>query len=112
MSWRQEFQEFAVKGNAVDMAVGIVIGAAFGRIVSSLVDDLIMPPIGLLLGGVDFRNLFVSLRGEYATLAEAREAGAPVLAYGNFLQTTLDFIVIAAAVFLVVRAINRLRRQS
>lgn len=112
MSLPSEFREFAAKGNAVDMAVGIVVGAAFGKIVSSAVSDLIMPPLGLLLGGVDFRNLFVSLRGDYATLAEAQAAGAPVLAYGSFAQTVLDFLIVAGAVFLLVRAINRLRRPT
>lgn len=112
MSWLREFREFAVKGNAVDMAVGIVIGAAFGNVVSSAVNDLIMPPLGLLLGGVDFRNLFVSLKGDYATLAEAQAAGAPVLAYGSFAQTVLDLLIVAGAVFLVVKAINRARRPT
>lgn len=112
MSWLREFREFAVKGNAVDMAVGIVIGAAFGKVVSSAVNDLIMPPLGLLLGGVDFRNLFVSLKGDYATLAEAQAAGAPVLAYGSFAQTVLDLLIVAGAVFLVVKAINRARRPT
>lgn len=112
MSWLKEFREFAVKGNAVDLAVGIVIGAAFGKIVTSIVNDLIMPPIGYLLAGVNFRSLFVSLSGEFPTLDAAREAGAPVLAYGNFIQTVIEFVIVAAAVFMLVKAINRLRRPA
>jgi large conductance mechanosensitive channel len=108
-----EFREFAVKGNAVDMAVGIIIGAAFGKIVSSLVKDVIMPPIGLLVGGVDFRGLFLTLGGgTYETLAQAQKAGAPTLNYGNFLQTVVDFIIIAFAVFLMIKGINSLRRKQ
>ena len=104
-----EFREFINKGNAIDLAVGVVIGAAFGKIVDSLVNDLIMPVIGLLTGGVDFSQRFVVLAGVGgATLEEARKNGA-VLAYGNFLNTVLQFVVIAFAIFLVVRQINRLR---
>ena len=109
----QEFKEFAVKGNMVDMAVGIIIGSAFGGLVRSLVDDIVMPPIGTLLGGVDFTDLMVPLDGNsYESLATAREAGAPVLAYGSFLQTCLNFLIVAWAVFLLVKAINRLRRRQ
>jgi large conductance mechanosensitive channel len=109
----REFREFAVKGNAIDLAVGVIIGGAFGKIVSSLVDDLIMPPLGLLLGGVDFKNLFVNLgSGGYATLAEAKAAGAPVLSYGNFLQSVVDFVIVAWVIFLMVKAINRMRRKE
>lgn len=109
----QEFREFAIKGNAVDMAVGIIIGAAFGKIVSSLVKDVVMPPIGLLLGGVDFTGLFVTLSsGTYATLAQAQKAGAPTLNYGNFLQTVVDFLIIAAAIFLMIKGMNALRRKQ
>lgn len=109
----QEFREFAVKGNAVDMAVGIIIGAAFGKIVSSLVKDVIMPPIGLLLGGVDFKGLFLTLGGgTYATLAQAQKAGAPTLNYGTFIQTVVDFLIIAFAIFLMVKGINALRRKE
>jgi large conductance mechanosensitive channel len=109
----QEFREFAVKGNAVDMAVGIIIGAAFGKIVSSLVKDIVMPPIGLLLGGVDFTGLFVTLGGgTYATLAQAQKAGAPTLNYGNFLQTVVDFVIIAFAIFLMIKGMNTLRRKQ
>lgn len=109
----QEFREFAVKGNAVDMAVGIIIGAAFGKIVSSLVKDIIMPPIGLLLGGVDFSGLFLALGGgTYETLAQAQKAGVATLNYGTFLQTVVDFVIIAFAVFMMVKGINALRRKQ
>jgi len=106
----KEFKEFAVKGNMIDMAVGIIVGAAFGKVVTSLVNDLIMPPIGLLLGKVDFKTLFVNLSSTpYATLAEAEKAGAPVLRYGLFINTALDFLIVAFAIFLVVKQVNRLR---
>jgi len=109
----KEFKEFAMRGNVLDMAVGIIIGGAFGKIVSSFVGDVLMPPIGLLLGGVDFTNLFVSLGGgEYATLAAAEEAGAPVLKYGLFLNTVIDFLIVAFAIFLMIRAINSLQRPA
>ncbi len=109
----KEFREFAVKGNVVDMAVGIIIGAAFGAIVKSLVDDVIMPPIGLLIGRVDFANLYVNLSGgTYGSLGEARDAGAAVIAYGAFLNSVLSFLLVAFAVFLLVKAINRLRREE
>jgi large conductance mechanosensitive channel len=108
----KEFREFAVKGNVMDLAVGVIIGAAFGKIVSALVDDLVMPPLGLLLGGVDFSQKFVSLRGQYPTLAEAQAAGAPVLAYGHFLQTVFDFFLVACAVFLLVKVVNAARRKQ
>jgi large conductance mechanosensitive channel len=108
----KEFKEFAVKGNVVDMAVGIIIGAAFGKIVSSLVNDLLMPPIGLLLGKVDFSNLFVNLSGKsYETLSSAKAAGAATLNYGLFINTVIDFIILALAIFLMVRQVNRLKRQ-
>jgi large conductance mechanosensitive channel len=108
----QEFKEFAMRGNVVDMAVGIIIGAAFGKIITSLVNDIIMPPIGLLLGGVDFSNLYLNLSGgSYASLAEAKAAGAATINYGAFLNTVIDFIIVAFAIFLVVRAINRMKRQ-
>src|SRR4028119_2471649 len=114
MSLLKEFKEFAVKGNVVDLAIGIVIGAAFGRIVSSLVDDVIMPPIVKLIGGADFSNLFIPLdekaRG-IASLEEAKKAGA-VIAYGNFLQNCINFLIIAFAIFLLVKAINRFRRKE
>jgi large conductance mechanosensitive channel len=109
----REFREFAVKGNVVDLAVGIIIGVAFGKIVSSLVDDVIMPPIGLLLGQVDFSNLFINLSGqEFASLAAARAAGAPVVAYGSFINTVISFVIVAFAVFLLVKQINRLKRYA
>ncbi|MCX8103579.1 MAG: large conductance mechanosensitive channel protein MscL [Candidatus Bipolaricaulota bacterium] len=108
----KEFKEFAMRGNVLDMAIGIIIGAAFGKIVSSFVNDILMPPIGLLLGRVDFSNLFINLSGvPYASLAEAKAAGAPTINYGVFLNTVLDFVIVAFAVFLVIRQINRLRRQ-
>ena len=108
----KEFKEFALRGNMLDMAVGIILGAAFGNIVSSLVNDILMPPVGLLLGRVDFSNLFLSLSGHpYATLAEARAAGAPTLNYGVFVNVVMHFLIVAFAVFLLVRQINRLRRR-
>jgi len=109
----KEFREFAMRGNVVDMAVGIIIGAAFGRIVSSLVSDVLMPPIGLLLGGVDFSNLFINLSSQpYASLAEAQAAGAPTINYGMFLNAVLDFVIIAFAIFVVVKQLNRLKRPE
>lgn len=113
MGMMQEFKDFAVKGNAIDMAVGIIIGAAFGKIVSSIVDDLVMPVVGKLMGGVDFSGLFFNLgEGEFATLAAAKEAGAATLNYGNFIQTALDFVIIAFAIFMMVKAINNLKRKE
>jgi large conductance mechanosensitive channel len=113
----KQFREFALRGNVVDMAVGIIIGAAFGAIVSSLVADVIMPPIGLLLGNVDFSDLFVVLRegaapGPYASLAAAREAGAVTLNYGVFVNSIISFLIIAFSVFILVTQMNRLRRQA
>ncbi len=106
----EEFKKFALRGNVVDMAVGIIIGAAFGKIVSSAVNDLIMPPIGLLLGGVDFSNLFINLgEGTYLTLAAAEEAGAPILKYGVFINTVLDFVIVAFAIFMAIRMMNKLK---
>ena len=113
MSLIKEFKEFAIKGNAVDMAVGIVIGGAFGKIVSSLVNDVIMPPIGRLLGSVDFTSLFINLGAEnFATLAEAKAAGAPTLNYGSFIQTIVDFIIVAMAIFAMIKAMNMLRKKE
>jgi large conductance mechanosensitive channel len=113
MSIIQEFREFAVKGNMVDLAVAVIIGAAFGKIIDSLVKDVIMPIIGLFLGGVDFNNLFVTLgSASYATLAEAEKAGAAVLRYGAFLQTVVDFLIIAWVVFIAIKAINRMKREQ
>ncbi|MGB7291392.1 MAG: large conductance mechanosensitive channel protein MscL [Thermodesulfobacteriota bacterium] len=113
----KDFKEFAVKGNVVDMAVGIIIGAAFGTIVTSLVNDVIMPPIGLLLGNVDFSNLFAVLKdgtpaGPYASLADAEKAGAVAVFYGKFINTIISFVIVAFAVYLVVRSINRLKREQ
>ena len=105
----KEFKEFAMRGNVVDMAVGIIIGAAFGTIVKSLVADIIMPPIGMLLGGVDFTDFFITLSGgTYATLEAAKEAGAVTLNYGAFINTVISFIIVAFAVFLLIKQINRL----
>jgi large conductance mechanosensitive channel len=117
MSVMKEFREFAVKGNVVDMAVGIIIGAAFGTIVRSLVEDIIMPPVGMMLGGVAFENFFMVLRqgaeaGPYLTLEEARAAGAVTINYGVFVSTMVSFLIVALAVFLLVRSINRLRREE
>jgi large conductance mechanosensitive channel len=104
----KEFKEFAMRGNVVDLAVGVIIGAAFGKIVSSLVEDVIMPPIGLLLGHVNFSELFINLSGKtYETLAAAKAAGAPTLNYGIFLNTIISFVIVAFAVFIVVHQVNR-----
>lgn len=109
----KEFREFIMRGNVVDLAVGVIIGGAFGQIVSSLVSDIIMPPIGLLLNGVDFSNLFVSLTGQpYATLGDAQAAGAPTLNYGNFIKSLIDFLIVGLVIFLFIRAINRLKRPA
>ncbi len=113
----KEFKEFAMRGNVVDMAVGIIIGAAFGTIVKSLVSDVIMPPIGLLLGNVDFTNLFVVLKegataGPYAALAEAQAAGAVTLNFGVFINTIISFIIVAVALFLVIKSINQMKRKE
>lgn len=109
----KEFREFAMRGNVVDMAVGIIIGVAFGKIVTSLVNDVIMPPIGLLLGKIDFANLYINLSGaEYSTLAEAEAAGAPLIKYGMFLNTVFDFLIVAFVIFLVIRQMNRLKKKE
>ena len=109
----KEFKEFILRGNVVDMAVGIIIGAAFGAIVTSLVNDVIMPPVGMLLGGVDFASLFYTLGGvSYETLAAAEEAGAAVVKYGSFIQTVFDFLIIAFVIFMMVRAMNNLRKKE
>jgi large conductance mechanosensitive channel len=114
----KEFKEFAMRGNVVDMAVGIIIGAAFGTIVNSLVTDVIMPPIGLLLGNIDFSNLFVVLKqgtkaaGPYESLATAKAAGAVSINYGFFINTVISFVVVAFAVFLLIRGINQMKRQE
>jgi len=113
----QEFKKFAMRGNVVDMAVGIIIGGAFGTIVKSLVADVIMPPVGLLLGGVDFSNLFLTLKegtaaGPYATLAAAQEAGAVTVSYGLFLNAVISFLIVAFAVFLLIKSINKLQAEE
>jgi len=113
----KEFKEFVMRGNVVDMAVGIVVGASFGGIVKSLVDDVLMPPLGLLLGRVDFSNLYLTLRegatpGPYAALAEAKKAGAVTLNLGLFVNTVINFLIVALAIFLVVRAVNRLQAMQ
>ena len=109
----KEVKEFAMRGNVLDMAVGIIIGAAFGKIISSLVNDVIMPPIGLLLGNVDFSNLFINLSGQpYASLAAAKAAGAPVVAIGVFLNSIFDFLIVAFVIFLLIRQVNRTKRQT
>ncbi len=111
----KEFREFATRGNVVDMAVGIIIGAAFGRIVTSFVNDVLMPPIGLLLGRIDFSNLFIDLSGRgFATLEAAKKAAppAPTLNYGVFLQSVFDFVIVAFAIFLLIKQVNRFRRKE
>lgn len=108
----KEFRTFALRGNVIDLAVGVIIGAGFGKITTSLVNDVIMPPIGLLLGRVDFSDLFIDLSNSgYPSLAAAKEAGAPVIAYGSFVNTVIEFGIIAFAVFIMVRQINRLRER-
>ena len=109
----EEFKKFAMRGNVVDMAVGIVIGAAFGKIVSSFVGDVLMPPIGLAMGGMDFSGLFLTLgSGSYPTLAAAKAAGAPTLNYGLFINTLIDFIIVAFVLFMVIKAMNRLKKEE
>jgi len=108
----KEFKEFAVRGNVLDLAIGIVIGAAFGKIVTSFVNDVVMPPIGMVVGHIDFKDLFINLSARtYTSLADAKAASAPVLAYGSFLNTVLEFLIIAFAVFLLVRQVNRMRAK-
>jgi large conductance mechanosensitive channel len=110
----KEFKDFAMRGNVMDMAIGIIIGAAFGKIVTSLVSDVIMPPIGLLMGNVDFSNLFVNLTmgSTFASVAEAEAAGAPTIKYGIFINTLPDFVIVAFAIFLVIRGLNRQTRKQ
>ena len=114
MGFIKEFKEFAMKGNVMDMAVGVIIGGAFGKIVTSLVNDMLMPVISLCTGGIDFVNLFVNLSDDvkYKTLAEAQEAGASVFAYGQFIQNIFDFIIIAFCIFLMLKGINKLNRKK
>jgi large conductance mechanosensitive channel len=109
----QEFKEFALRGNVVDMAVGIIIGAAFSTIVRSLVDDIVMPPLGVITGGVNFSNMFISLDGEnYASLDQAKEAGAPTINFGVFINNVISFAIVAFVLFMVIKAMNRLRRTQ
>jgi large conductance mechanosensitive channel len=113
LSMLKEFKEFAMKGNMLDLAIGVIIGAAFGKIITSLVDDVINPVLGLLIGNADFSNRFINMsNGNYATLAEAKQAGAAVVAYGLFINTIINFLIIAFVLFLIVRTANRLRRQE
>lgn len=110
----KEFKEFAIRGNVIDLAIGIIIGGAFGKIVDSLVKDIIMPPVGMVMGKVDFASLFINLSDDtrYATLAEARKAGAATLNYGTFISTIVDFTIMAFVVFLMVKQINRLKQEA
>ena len=108
----KEFKEFAMRGNVVDLAVGVIIGAAFGKIVTSLVNDMIMPPIGLVLGKVDFSNLFLSLHGTYNSVKDAEAAGAPIIKYGVFINNVIDFLIVAFVIFLLIRGINQLQRKK
>ena len=109
----KEFREFAMKGNVVDLAIGVIIGAAFGKIVDSLVKDIVMPVVGVLVGGVDFRHLYINLGSQsYETMEAAEKAGAPLVKYGQFINTTIDFLIIALAIFVAVKAINKLKRTT
>lgn len=114
----KEFKTFAIQGNVIDMAVGLIIGAEFGKIVSSLVQDVLMPPLGILIGNVDFKNMFILLKegakesGPYATLTEAQKAGAVTINIGQFLTTALSFVIVAFAIFMMVKAVNKLRSSS
>ncbi len=113
MGFVSEFKEFAVKGNVIDLAIGFILGVAFQKIVTSLVNDIIMPPIGMLLGGVNFSDLFVSLDGKsYTSLEVAQAAGAPVIAYGQFINVVIEFLIIALVLFFMIKGINRLKRQQ
>jgi large conductance mechanosensitive channel len=113
MGLMQEFKEFAARGSVVDLAVGVVIGAAFGKIVDSFVKDVLMPPIGLALGGVDFKHLYLNLgAGSFDSLEAAEKAGAPLIKYGAFINTLVDFFIVAFAIFLVIKAFNRLKREA
>lgn len=112
MGFISEFKEFTVKGNVMDMAVGIIIGAAFGSIVNSLVKDVLMPPIGMITGGINFADLFYALDGKsYATLAEAQAAAAPTINYGLFINSIISFIIVALAIFILIREVNKLKKQ-
>ena len=109
----KEFREFAMRGNVLDLAVAVIIGGAFGKIVTSFVNDILMPPIGLILGGVDFANLFISLNGQaYPSLADAVAAGAPTVNYGVFLNTVIDFLIVAFVIFFIIRTMNRMKKPA
>jgi large conductance mechanosensitive channel len=109
----KEFKEFAMRGNVLDLAVAVIIGGAFGKIITSFVNDVLMPPIGLLLGGVDFSNLFISLNGQsYPSLTDATAAGAPTINYGLFLNTVIDFLIVAFVIFFIVRTMNRMKKEE
>ena len=111
----KEFKEFAMRGNVVDLAVGVVIGAAFGKIVTSMVSDVLMPPIGKLMGGVNFTDLFINLdsaKGPFTSLKAAKDAGAAVIAYGAFINTVIDFVIVAFCIFMVVKGMNRLKKKT
>ena len=114
MSMIKEFKEFALRGNVVDLAVGIIVGAAFGKIVTSVVNDVLMPPIGKVMGGVNFGDLFINLdpsKGAFGSLKAAKDAGAAVIAYGNFTNTVIDFVIVAFCIFLVVKGMNALKQK-
>lgn len=116
MGMMQEFKDFAVKGNVMDLAVGVIIGGAFGKIVASMVDDLIMPIVGAVFGNIDFSNLFIAMgaipEGTASTLAAMKEAGVPVLAYGNFITVAINFIILAFVIFMMVKQVNRMKREE
>ncbi len=109
----QEFKEFAFRGNVIDLAVGIIIGAAFGKVVSSLVNDIIMPPIGRVFGSVDFASLYINLSGQqFASMADAVKAGAPIIKYGLFFNNIIDFLIVALVIFMMIKSINKVRREK
>jgi large conductance mechanosensitive channel len=113
MGMMQEFKEFAMRGNVVDLAVGVIIGGAFGKIVDSFVKDVVMPPIGAMLGGVDFKSLYINLGPDtFATMAEAEKAGAPLIKYGAFINTAVDFLIVAFVIFMVIKAINKMKKEA
>jgi large conductance mechanosensitive channel len=113
MSFMQEFKAFAMRGNVIDLAVGVVIGGAFGKIVDSLVKDMVMPALGALFGGVDFKNLYLNLGDQaYESLEAAEKAGAPLIKYGNFINNVVDFAIIALALFVAIKAVNRMKREA
>lgn len=110
--WK-EFREFAMRGNVIDLAIGVIIGAAFGKVITSFVSDVLMPPIGLILGEVDFSNLYINLSGQhFGSMAEAVEAGAPLLKYGSFINSIIDFIIVAFVIFLFIKQVNRMKKKE